>query len=176
MDARRIAWYHCKAGPASLTFQTWYLRRVALYLFWEMGLLRKSLLLKEGPWPFPRPIYELMGNCVCFCCFCYLTLVHKQDVKYSNSSDRANCANSWQANWGPLSVITVAWIPCQRPSFPAVSNRSCCSGAKCIQGKSQEWRRSGFPRYSWQMPLRNPNLLCLQPSNDSCSSQNKCFS
>ena len=82
-----------------------------------MGLLRESPLFREGPLlhkglgPFARSVYEFLRN---HSHFCSLTLVHKQDAKYSNSSDRANCANSWWANWGPLSVITVARITCQR--------------------------------------------------------------
>lgn len=72
---------------------------------------RKGHCFRQAQSHFQGQLTKLTGNCGHFCC---LTLVHKQDVKYSNSSDRANCANSWQANWGPLSVITVAWIPCQR--------------------------------------------------------------
>lgn len=65
-----------------------------------MGLLRESLIFKEGPLLqkgmglLPGSTYELLRNHGHFCFFCYLTLVHKQDVKYSNSSDGANCANS----------------------------------------------------------------------------------
>lgn len=73
------------------------------------------------PGHFQGQLMELVRISDGFCFVCCLTSMHKWDVKYLNSNDRANCANSCRANWDLLSVITVAWIPC----FPAVSHSSC---------------------------------------------------
>lgn len=55
----------------------------------------------------------------------------------------------------------------ERPCFPAVSNRSCCRVAKCVQGKSQEWSWAALTEESWQPRSGNPSLLCLAHSNSS---------
>lgn len=157
----------------------------------KMGLLRKAHSSRKGcgyrkAWGYsPGQLTESMGNCGHSSFFCCLTLVHTRDVKPSNSSDKANCANSWQANWGPLSVITVTQIPRQRapvlqPSVMAAAVVPDASTESCEKESSSP--HGGFlaalvkrPK-SPQVSSRNPSLLCLQPSNSSFCSQDKLFS
>jgi hypothetical protein len=82
-------------SPASLASQTW-CPTVALTLScggkltpWE-----KDHCIRDISGHFQGQLTELMGITGDFCFSCYLSLVHKQAVKYSDSSDRANCANS----------------------------------------------------------------------------------
>lgn len=155
---------HCNSRSCSLASHTRCRWRVAPDLFWEDGLARgkpipQGRVVTKGY--FPGQLTEPMGNHGHFCFFCCLPLVHKQHVKYSNSSDRANCANSWQAKWSPLSVITVAQIPCQRaPAF----QQSVRAAAVLVPDASRESCRNGvFLAATVEKPVSSAFYLWAAP-------------
>lgn len=152
MDSRRGLRPHWTSRSCLLGFQTWCLRRVAGNLCLGDGFAqgkacssRKDHCFTKARDHFQSQCTELLRNHGRFCFSCCLTLVHKHNAKYWNSSDRANCANSWWANWGPLSVITLARITCQRdPAFQP----SVIAAAALLPNVFRESPKNGAEQHS----------------------------
>lgn len=147
VDSRRGPRPHWTIRSCPLGFQTWCLRSVAGNLFRGDGFAqgkacfsRKGHCFTKARDHFQSQRAELLRNHGRFCFPCCPTLVHKPDVKYWNSSDRANCAHSWWANWGPLSVITLARITCQRDP---VFQPSVIAAAALLPNASRESPKNG---------------------------------
>ena len=174
--------YHCDSRTCSSASQTWCLRRGTPKLFlggWACSgkahFSRKGCGYRKARGYFPGPLTESMGNCGHSCCFCCPTLVHKQDVKSSNSSDRAT--GQIPDTLRPIICNHCRPNPIPESSCsPAVSNGNDCSGVAGIQGKLQEWGRAALAGDSWQPQSRNPSPLGLQPSNGSYCSWDELFS